>query len=292
MTHFFRSSKVRRVAAWLAGASLFVASPTLAMADDSDERGLQAEELFEQGLKLEATDPKAALAAFRASYGIQPHYRVLYNIGRACLRLGDKDCAALSLDQYLKDGGNGISPKRRKAVQQALKMLPSKASTAQSTTDAVAVKADTSATPTTEEPPPPPPPAEPVAPPDAAAEPPPVARSEAKPAAKSGVPVLPWIIAGTTGAATVVTGILTANASSDYQALQRQYPVDRKSLDDAHGKGRDLLLVTGVLGAATVVFVGVGTYFTFFRGNSPPPRERTVGVAVGPSGVSITGRLP
>jgi hypothetical protein len=290
MIDLWSSSKLRSVAAWLAGALLLVASPNLAMADDSDERRLQAEELFEQGLKLESTDPKAALVAFRASYAIQSNYRVLYNIGRACLRVGEKDCAALSLDQYLNEGGNGIPPKRRKAVQQALKMLPSKPSTTQSTVAAAAVKPDSSVAPASEEPPPPP--AEPVAPPEAAAEPPPVARPVARPEAKRSVPVLPWIIAGTTGAATVVTGILTANASSDYQALQRQYPVNRQSLDDAHGKGRDLLLVTGVLGAATVVFVGIGSYVTFFRGDSPLPRDRTVGVAVGPSGVSITGRLP
>ena len=60
-----------------------------------------------------------------AAYEIQANFRVLYNIGRACLKVADKECAARSFEQYLKDGGTDIPSKRRKEVEGELRALVS-----------------------------------------------------------------------------------------------------------------------------------------------------------------------
>ncbi|MBX3221955.1 MAG: PEGA domain-containing protein [Labilithrix sp.] len=351
------SSNVRRLTVMLVFSSLAATSvPAWAAGDEFDERRMQAQALYDQGVKLETSDPKAALGALRSSYEIHSNFRVLYNIARVCARLGDKDCATRSFEQYLKDGGAEIPTKRRKEVEAELKALTPRSKTTIMVTSSVRgafVKIDGSvvgqtplpapvpvsagkhkvvlvadgnviektvhvaagssenvvleakkeetpapapapvpapapaptpepATATAPEPAPAPPPE-----PAAAASPPPARPSDER----GGVPVVPWIVAGALATATGVSAVLTASASSDYQALAGRYPVTRDELDAAHGKGRDLLLLTTVLGAVTVVSVGVAGYFTFFRG-SAPPREKTVGLAVGPTGVTITGRLP
>lgn len=347
------SSNVRRLTALVVMSSLAAMStPAFAAGDEPDERRMQAQVLYDQGMKLESSDPKAALVALRSSYEIHANYRVLHNIGRVCLKLGDKECAARSYEQYLKDGGAEIPAKRRKEVDGELKSLVSRSTTTLTVKSSISgafVKVDGSVVgrtplpqpvpvsagnhkvvlvadgnvieksvhvtagssetvelePKKEEPAPPPAvapapsdpkpavasPAEPEpAPPSKppADEPAPAPRA----ASKGGVPVLPWIVAGTFAAATGVSAYLTASASSDYEALEGRYPVTREELDSAHGKGRDLLLVTSVLGAVTVVSVGVAGYFTFFRRGPAAPQDKTVGVAVGPNGISISGRLP
>ena len=352
-----RGSTVRRLMALLVISSLVAMSrPAFAAEDESDERRMQAQSLYDQGVKLEGTDPKAALVALRSSYEIQANFRVLYNIGRLCAKVGDRECAARSFEQYLKDGGAEIPAKRRKELEHELKSLARTATTltVKSSISGAFVKVDgtvvgrtplpqpvrvsagnhkvvlvndgnvveksvhvaagasetvelepkkiepTPAPPVAPAPAPEPKPAAPepkpaAQPPEPAPAPQPVAaepaRSRPAPDSRGAVPVLPWIVAGTFAAATGVTAYLTASASVDYEALESRYPVSRQELDSAHGKGRDLLLVTSVLGAVTVVSVGVAGYFTFFR-RSPAPQDGTVGFAVGPSGVSITGRLP
>ena len=343
------SSNVRRVTALLGVSSVVAfAAPAFAADDESDERRMQAQSLYDQGMKLEGTDPKAALVALRSSYEIQANYRVLHNIARVCQKLGDKECAVRSFGQYLKEGGTEIPAKRRKEIEHELKSLSRNATAiaVKSTVSGAFVKIDGSVVgrtplphpvpvsaghhtvvlvadgnviektvhvhagasetvelePKKDDPPAPAPvpiPAAPAPVEEAIAPPAPPAPvgTKAQPAparparSEGGVPVVPWIVAGTFAAATGVTGYLTASASSDYEALKTQYPVSRQELDDAHGKGRDLLLVTSVLGAATVVSVGVAAYFTFFR-RSPAPQDKKVGVAVGPTGISIHGALP
>ena len=49
---------------------------------------------------------------------------------------------------------------------------------------------------------------------------------------------IPWVAAGAFAAGTLVTGILTSGARSAYLALKEQYPVNRESLEDAHGDAR------------------------------------------------------
>ncbi len=358
------SSNMRRLSAILAVSSLVAMStPASAAGDEVDERRMQAQTLYDQGLRLEGSDPKAALTALRSSYEIYANFRVLYNIARVCVKLGDKECATRSFDQYLKDGGTEVPAKRRKEIEGELKALSSSSRsttslTIKSSITGAFVKVDGSVVGRTplaqpvpvrpgdhkvvlvadgnvmeksvhvaagasetveieakkEEPAPAavapaPAPAATQAKPAATEaypaateakpdEPPPpkVAEPEPRPArpsssSSSSFPVVPWVVAGTFAAATGVSAYLTLSASSDYEALKAQYPVTREELDAAHGKGRDLLLVTGALGAVTVVSLGVASYFTFFR-RSSAPQDRTVGVAIGPTGISVSGRLP
>lgn len=358
------SSRVRRSAAiFVLSAMSAISTPAFGAGDEIDERRMQAQVLYDQGMKLESSDPKAALRAFRSSYEIHANFRALYNIGRICSRLGDKECAARSFEQYLKDGGAEVPAKRRKEVEGELKILAPRSTTsvviktsisgafvkvdgsvvgrtplphpipvsagkhkivlvadgnviektvhvAAGSSESVELEAKkeeaapvpapapapapASAAPETA-PAPPPAPAPALAPAPASAAPASAASAEPAPSrpatGSSGVPVVPWIVAGAFATATGVSAVLTASASSDYETLTGRYPVTRDELDAAHGKGRDLLLLTTVLGAATVVSAGVAGYFTFFRGSSLP-REKTVGLAVGPNGVNITGRLP
>jgi hypothetical protein len=82
--------------------------------------------------------------------------------------------------------------------------------------------------------------------------------------------------------------------------MRDDYPITKEALDAAHGKGRDLLFLTGALGTATIVSLGVAAYFTIFRGSAPPPDKtvgkaasvKALGFAVGPTGITIMGRLP
>ncbi len=137
-----------------------------------------------------------------------------------------------------------------------------------------------------EEKPPPPPPPTPLVPTSEPA-PPPTSRS-------GGFPVVPWAITGALGVATGVSGVLALLAYSDYRDTRDQFPISREALDDAHGKARDLLLLTGALGAVTVTAAGVATYFTLAGSSeaaekNPGPR---VSFAVRPNGLTLMGTLP
>ena len=124
------TSNVRRLTALLVFSSLVAMSTAASAAgDESDERRMQAQTLYDQGVKLEGSDPKAALVALRSSYEIHANFRVLYNIARVCQKLGDKECASRSFEQYLKDGGTEIPAKRRKEVEHELKSISSRNAT-------------------------------------------------------------------------------------------------------------------------------------------------------------------
>jgi hypothetical protein len=76
-----------------------------------------AQALFEEALReAKAGDSKAALASFQAAYDAYPNYRVLYNIGQLCARVGDAACAVRAYERYLHDGGGEVPAKRRGAL--------------------------------------------------------------------------------------------------------------------------------------------------------------------------------
>lgn len=104
-------------------------------------------------------------------------------------------------------------------------------------------------------------------------------------------PVIPWTITGVLAAGTVVTGILATSALSDYRDKKEQFPISRDELDSSQGTARDLFLVTGLLGAGTVIAGSIALYSTFSSGAATTPNKR-VGVAVGPSGVTVRGVFP
>jgi hypothetical protein len=92
-----------------------------------------------------------------------------------------------------------------------------------------------------------------------------------------------------------VSGLFTADAWSRYREKRDSFPVSRSELDDAQGAARTFFVVTGVLGAATVVSAGLATYVTLSR--DPPPSEPKRGVSgvrvgLGPAGLAIAGEIP
>ena len=108
-------------------------------------------------------------------------------------------------------------------------------------------------------------------------------------------PVVPWAVTGALAAATVVTGILASSAYGDYKDKRESYPISRDELDGAQSTARDLFVLSSVLGVGTVIAAGVSTYFTFFSTSStqgPPPSKARLGLAVGPTGISIQGVTP
>jgi hypothetical protein len=303
-----------------------------AHAGPTDEARKEAKALFDQGIKLaENGDSKGALASFRAAYAKAPTFRVLYNIGQLCWRIGDGACAVRAYKQYLDDGGPNVPAARRQAVEGEIRALSrtvgyirviTSISDAEVTIDdqtvgrtpiatawianggshkAVLVKDDkriernvvvisgetatvvldvgrddngsVAALP-------------PAAPADEPKKPPPEDHSSDPPPEKH-VPIVPWVVTGMFAAGTVVTGILAAGAYSSFKSTRDSYPVTRDDLDSAQGKARDLFIVTSVLGAATVISLGIAGYLTLSSSSSAK-----VGVAAGPTGIAIVGVTP
>lgn len=112
------------------GVATVIAMATLASTARGAPRDFEAQQradarvLFEQGVRqAEAGEGKAALASFRAAHEKSPNFRVLYNIGQLCARLGDTACAVGAYERYLRESGTEIPSARREAVEQELEAL-------------------------------------------------------------------------------------------------------------------------------------------------------------------------
>lgn len=112
---------------------------------------------------------------------------------------------------------------------------------------------------------------------------------------------VPWYVTGGLAAGTVLSGVLFAVAYGSYQDKIDAYPITRDDLDASQARARDLLLLTGALGTATVVSAGIATYLTW-GGREPaqaakekpasrlvPARGGGTRVGVGPRGITIGG---
>jgi len=79
---------------------------------------------FERGLQLyNDAEDRLALIEFERAYQLVPNYKVQYNIAQVSIQIGRYARAVHALEQYLKDGGDEISPERRADVEKDLKML-------------------------------------------------------------------------------------------------------------------------------------------------------------------------
>lgn len=99
------------------GPSEVLARPAAAAKDEARERYDRGVELFKEG------DYRAALIEFERAYELAPHYRVLYNIGQVRYVLKDYAKALTVLSDYLEQGGDRITAKRRRSVEEDLKKL-------------------------------------------------------------------------------------------------------------------------------------------------------------------------
>jgi tetratricopeptide (TPR) repeat protein len=76
---------------------------------------------FEAGLaSIEGGEFDAALRHFREAYSLGPRFAVLYNIAQAEAALGHPVEALKAFEQYLRDGGDQITPPRRREVETLL----------------------------------------------------------------------------------------------------------------------------------------------------------------------------
>jgi len=93
------------------------AAPTKEARDEAKSRFLKGLDLFKEG------DYQAALIEFRRANELAPNYNVLYNIGQVYFQLTDYPNALMSLERYLKEGGDQVSAKRREEVQKDIDKL-------------------------------------------------------------------------------------------------------------------------------------------------------------------------
>lgn len=77
-------------------------------------------ELFDEG------DFKLALIEFERAYKLSSSFRILYNIGQVESQLGRYAKAIESLERYLKDGANRITPERKAEVERDIATLTSR----------------------------------------------------------------------------------------------------------------------------------------------------------------------
>ncbi|HEY8075607.1 MAG TPA: hypothetical protein VIF62_15890, partial [Labilithrix sp.] len=111
--------------AWRAAVLCAVlAVPAVAHAEPSEDARREAKELFDRGIKqAQNGDSNAALASFRAAYAKAPSFRVLYNIGQLCSRIGDAACAVRAYRDYLDEGGTQVPSSRRQQVESEMRSL-------------------------------------------------------------------------------------------------------------------------------------------------------------------------
>jgi tetratricopeptide (TPR) repeat protein len=73
---------------------------------------------FERGVGFfRDHDYTAAMVEFKKAYELDPHYRVLFNLGQTSKELKDYAAALTSFERYLTEGGDKIDAERRKTVE-------------------------------------------------------------------------------------------------------------------------------------------------------------------------------
>ncbi len=84
----------------------------------------RAEGHFGRGVELHDNgDYRAAYIEFNMAYELAPIYHLLYNLGQESVELKEYVEAHKNYVQYLRDGGDKISPERRAAVQRKISRI-------------------------------------------------------------------------------------------------------------------------------------------------------------------------
>lgn len=90
----------------------------------TDAQRREAKERFDRGLVMyREGDLQLALLQFERAHELVPIYRVLYNIAQVQQQLRMYARAVVTLERYLRDGGEDIPPERRAAVERDLASL-------------------------------------------------------------------------------------------------------------------------------------------------------------------------
>lgn len=120
-----RSLRRRRSARTLPFVVLLSAlAPAAARAAPPADSKAAARTHFDQGVQLyKDGDFQAAAIEFRRAYDTEHNYRVLYNIGQACVEGKDYACAVTAYSSYLEQGGAEVTPARQSQLQQQIEKL-------------------------------------------------------------------------------------------------------------------------------------------------------------------------
>jgi hypothetical protein len=102
--------------------TLLPVAPRVAVAAEPDQQTLEeAAARYDRGVKLyEQGDYPAALAEFEAVYKMTGRFEVLYNIGLCQKKLFRYGASVRSFEKYLAEGGAGVDPARKQAVEAEL----------------------------------------------------------------------------------------------------------------------------------------------------------------------------
>ena len=272
---------------------------------------------FQRGVTLfREGDFRAALIEFNRAYEAAPNYRILYNIGQTRMELQDYPCALKSLERYVSEAGGGLPPERRTEVEADIARVRSRIGhvritvnragaeifvddvlVGRSPLDAeVTVGAGRRRISVSK----PPSPAVhrvldvaggdhanvTVELADERAEPPPQPPSEQPRSSTTGV----WIgvvTSGTLAAATGVFAVLALNAKSKLDTEQDKYPADATAIDDARSRLKTMALTTDILGATTIVAIGVTTVLALTRKSGSSSSAGTgTNITLAPGGVA------
>lgn len=283
---------------------------------------------LDKGTKLYAEGAyEAALIELQRAYDVSGNYKILYNMG--LVRMVTKDFAGALRDYqtYLQKGGAEVPAARRAEVQKEIEKLaglvaklevagPADAEVRvddlpmgktplagplvlnpgkhkivlaredrESPVKVVVIGAGESSRVELQIP------EKPAAPP---AERPLAAQPVEKPAAppppEATTPAWPFWVA--TGALAVGTGVMGGLTLSKYGALQdeRNTHTTATRLGDLAGPAKTFAIVTDVLGAVTVVSLGVSIFMTARKPGAPAaPSAPTTAVRVGPGSLSFAG---
>jgi tetratricopeptide (TPR) repeat protein len=214
---------------------------------DAEARFAAGVALYKQG------DHAAALAEFRAAYAARPSYRVLYNIAQLEAKTGDAASALSTYRRYVLEGGAEIDARRRIEVAREIERLESLVA---SDTPVAAQAPAPAATPSPPAPSAPPPALAPASVPEH------VATPTTAEATHASVPWAGWITTGALALTTIAGAVMTSQKVDAFDATKNRFGVTRQELDDAQATARAYTIVTGALGAATLVAAGISLYLT------------------------------
>lgn len=100
------------------------------VAESAPELGNAERSHHRRGLELyDDGEFRLSLIEFERAYAAAANYKVLYNVGQVHFQLNEYAKARLALEQYLKDGGTLIAPKRREEVEKDLVTLSARTAT-------------------------------------------------------------------------------------------------------------------------------------------------------------------
>ena len=98
--------------------------PSSAWSEPSETDKQEAARRFQQGVELhDAGNYRGAQIEFRQAYRLAPIYNLLFNLGQESVELKEYVEAHQNFVQYLRDGGDKISPQRRIIVEREISRI-------------------------------------------------------------------------------------------------------------------------------------------------------------------------